>query len=54
MDTATPAASSDGLVILDPELKRDNDLASMSVLLLKLAAAAIDSTFVLMTIAQCQ
>src|SRR5882724_8881864 len=48
--TATPAASSDGLVILEPELSRDNDFASMSWLDWRLEAAARAWMFVLMTI----
>src|SRR5260221_12768114 len=51
--TATPAASSDGLTLLDPELSRDNDLASMSWLAWRFEAAASAWMFVLMTISSC-
>src|SRR5206468_1845676 len=48
--TATPAASSDGFTILEPELSRDRDLASMSELVCRLDAAARAWMFVLITI----
>src|SRR5262245_11297904 len=49
METASPAASSAGLTILEPELRRASDLLSIASLVLRLLAAAMACVFVLMT-----
>ena len=53
METANPAASSAGLTILDPELRRASDLLSIDSLVPRLLAAAMAWVFVLMTILLC-
>src|SRR5258706_16123603 len=48
--TARPAASSAGLTILEPELRRASDLLNIDWLVCRLLAAAIALVFVLITI----
>ena len=50
METASPAASSAGLTILEPELRRASDLLNIASLLCRLLAAAMACVLVLMTI----
>src|SRR5882672_6717650 len=50
VETAVPAASSAGLVSLEPELSRARDLASMDWLRCRLVAAVSADMLVLMTI----
>jgi hypothetical protein len=50
MATAIPAASSAGLTIFEPELRRASDLLSIDSLVLRLLAEAMALVLVLMTI----